>query len=290
MRKTSSLPGNETQEDNRNHPDPLRPPSQASPEAPQQPQQPQQQPPLPPPEFWQDYFLSAGFPSGDQVRSSVGQGWSTLARVVRDVDEEKIKQHKEDIDTILVFAGLFSAVMTAFLVESYKNLSPDPTMIQTQLLQQIAAQSSSRSPNTTTASPTFTTTSDFQPSRNAIRVNVLWFTSLTLSLVSASLAILVKQWLREYLAGEYTSPQAHLRIRHFRAPGLRHWKVFELAATVPLLLQICLALFLIGLCFFTADVHSSIGHTTLPLVAGWGFLIVAATLSPIFSSRCPYKT
>lgn len=37
------------------------------------------------------------------------------------------------------------------------------------------------------------------PSTNDIRVNVLWFASLMSSLISASFAILVKQWLREYL-------------------------------------------------------------------------------------------
>ncbi|KAI0093072.1 hypothetical protein BDY19DRAFT_921863, partial [Irpex rosettiformis] len=125
---------------------------------------------------------------------------------------------------------------------------------------------------------------------NAIRVNVLWFASLTLSLVSASFSILVKQWLREYLAGEYTSPQARLRIRHFRHPGLEHWKVFEIAAIIPLVLQLSLALFLVGLCFFTADVHDTVGHTTLPLVAAWGFLFVAASFAPALSPRCPYKT
>jgi hypothetical protein len=109
-------------------------------------------------------------------------------------------------------------------------------------------------------------------------------------LVSASFAILVKQWLREYLAGDYTSPQARLRIRHFRNPGLADWKVFEIAAILPLLLQVSLALFLIGLCFFTFDVHSAIGHTTIPLVAGWVFLFVASSFGPAISPRCPYKT
>ncbi|KAI0691121.1 hypothetical protein BC835DRAFT_133189 [Cytidiella melzeri] len=141
-----------------------------------------------------------------------------------------------------------------------------------------------------TASPSFQPQIAFQPSVNAIRVNVLWFASLTLALISASFGILVKQWLREYLAGDYTSPQARLRVRHYRNPGLEKWEVFEIAAMLPLLLQLSLALFFIGLCFFTADIHSSVGHTTLPLVAGWGFLFISAAFAPAFSPRCPYKT
>ena len=163
------------------------------------------------------------------------------------------------------------------------------------LLRQIASQTSSYSinPNFVNATvvalaPASNTT--FTPPVNAVRVNVLWFASLTLSLISASFGILVKQWLREYLAVEYTSPQARLRPRHFRNPGLYEWGVFEIAAILPVLLQLSLGLFFVGLCFFTADVHDSIGHTTLPLVAGWALLFIAATVSPIFSPRCPYKS
>ncbi len=130
----------------------------------------------------------------------------------------------------------------------------------------------------------------FEPSANDIRVNVLWFASLTFSLMTASFAILVKQWLREYLAVEYPSPQARLRIRHHRYPELLRWKVFEIAALLPLLQQLALALFFIGLCYFTASVHESVGHTTLPLVAGWAFCFTVATLLPVFLPRCPYKT
>ncbi|KAI0697980.1 hypothetical protein BC835DRAFT_1269621, partial [Cytidiella melzeri] len=229
-----------------------------------------------------DPTAGSGEPRINPVNTG-NQGWSAMASVVREVDEQKIKDCKEDIDTILVFAGLFSGALTAFLVESYQTLLQDPMDTIILLLQQIASQN-----NSTTAPPI--SQPAFQPTKNAIRVNVLWFGSFTLALVSASFAILVKQWLREYLSGEYTSPQARLRVRHFRNPGLDDWKVFEITAILPLLLQLSLALFLIGLCFFTAEVHSTIGHTTIPLVAAWGFLFVAASFAPVLSPRCPYKT
>ncbi|KAI0691122.1 hypothetical protein BC835DRAFT_1249854, partial [Cytidiella melzeri] len=52
-------------------------------------------------------------------------------------DERKIKDYKEDIDTFLVFAGLFSAVLTAFLVESYQGLQQDPMEVMVALMQQV---------------------------------------------------------------------------------------------------------------------------------------------------------
>lgn len=130
----------------------------------------------------------------------------------------------------------------------------------------------------------------FKPPSTAIRVNILWSASLTLSLMTASFGILVKQWLREYLALDYTSPQERLRSRQFRHPGLAQWKVYEIAGILPLLLQLSLGLFFIGLCYFTWSIHASVGCTTTPIVAGWAFLYLSATISPIFSARCPYKT
>ncbi|KAI0075018.1 hypothetical protein K474DRAFT_1571015, partial [Panus rudis PR-1116 ss-1] len=151
--------------------------------------------------------------------------WSAIARTVREVDGEIIRGHKEDVDTLLVFAGLFSAVMTSFLIESYRNLQEDPAEVTVRLLTYISLQLA----NATTTSGPFTTDptllfqQPFIPSSSAGRVNVLWFASLNLSLMTASLSILAKQWLREFLAGEHTSPQAHLRIHYFRYPGLAKW-------------------------------------------------------------------
>lgn len=212
----------------------------------------------------------------------------------------------------VIQAGLFSAVLTAFLVESYQKLSPD-TASQTlqvssemlavssqslSMLQQISAQlGSSNTPSSVMGNitqifptPSAAASAGFQPSTADIRVNVLWFASLIFSLITASFGILVKQWLREYIAVTNPSPHARLRIRHFRYPELQRWKVLEIAAMLPLLQQLALALFFIGLCYFTASVHESVGHTSLPLVAGWAFCFAIVTLLPLFFPRCPYKT
>ncbi|KAI0758592.1 hypothetical protein BC629DRAFT_1109790 [Irpex lacteus] len=230
------------------------------------------------------------------VLSGQPTGWAAMATKVREFDEERIKDTKEDMDTLLVFAGLFSAVLTAFLVESYQRLLPDTasqmlvTSSQTlAVMRQMSLQMSNPAYSPDIFANT-TTTEVFQPSSDDIRVNVLWFASLIFSLMTASFGILVKQWLREYLAVDNPSPHARLRVHHYRYPGLAQWKVFEIAAILPLLQQLALALFFIGLCYFTASVHSSIGHTSLPLVAGWAFCFTTVTLLPVLLPRCPYRT
>ncbi|KAI0776473.1 hypothetical protein BC629DRAFT_1441423 [Irpex lacteus] len=66
--------------------------------------------------------------------------------------------------------------------------------------------------------------------------------------------------------------------------------VYEIVACLPLLLQLSLGLFFVGLCYFTASVHESVGHTTFPLVIGWAMFFFGATALPIFIPHCPYRT
>ncbi|KAI0738763.1 hypothetical protein BC629DRAFT_1300097 [Irpex lacteus] len=105
---------------------------------------------------------------------------------MREYDEEKVKNTKEDIDTLLTFAGLFSAALTAFLVESYSSLS----LI---LMHRLPLIQLSPCCHAADVPPCYNSSSDptialapavpppFQPSSNDIRVNVLWFASLIFS-------------------------------------------------------------------------------------------------------------
>ncbi|THG94510.1 hypothetical protein EW026_g6977 [Hermanssonia centrifuga] len=223
-------------------------------------------------------------------------GWAAMANTVKEVDAAKVESHKDDIDTLLVFAGLFSAVITPFVIESYKTLREDIPSSSLQVLRQLAANTESYTITITSGSPSFvnstqpaSSSTPFTPNPNDVRVNVLWFASLILSLVTASLGMLVKQWLRAWLATDLTSGQARLRARHFRLPGVQAWKVFEIAAALPLLLQIALAFFLTGLCYFTSAIHPSLRDTSIPLVGVWALFILATSIAPAFSSHSPYK-
>ena len=145
-------------------------------------------------------------------------------------------------------------MLTAFLIESYKNLSADPIQA---LLQQIVGQTANYQFSGGHLNTTFTISQlqAVEVPTSAIHVNVCWFASLIISISTASYGILVKQWLREYLAIDRTALQERLRIRHFRAQGLQDWQLFEIAAALPMFLQIALMLFFVGLCFFTQSIH-----------------------------------
>ncbi|KAI0072015.1 hypothetical protein K474DRAFT_1566825, partial [Panus rudis PR-1116 ss-1] len=111
---------------------------------------------------------------------------------VRTYDEGNIRGVKEDMETLLTFAGLFSAALTAFTVESAKQLQPDAENATVFLLTTIALHLNGSSVERELMN-------QFRPSpvsSTSKHVNGLWLSSLFLSLVTASLAMLAKQWLR----------------------------------------------------------------------------------------------
>ncbi|KAJ7578606.1 hypothetical protein C8J56DRAFT_968557, partial [Mycena floridula] len=93
------------------------------------------------------------------------------------------------MDGILLFAALFSAVVTAFIIESYKLLSPDPAALTLLILYQISQQLANGSQ--TIAFLPNPSQIPFSPSTPAVLTNIFWFLSLALSLTCALAATLI---------------------------------------------------------------------------------------------------
>ncbi|KAI8986683.1 hypothetical protein BD414DRAFT_40168 [Trametes punicea] len=206
-----------------------------------------------------------------------------------------IQAWKEEIDTLLVFAGLFSAVLTAFNIESYKLLEQQPEDATAAILAQVSAQLNSLSvhPNFVNATrPTdpASLTPPFRASALAVRLNALWFSALVCSLLSASLGLLVKQWLREYLAGSSSISRESIRIRQFRYEGLKRWRVPDLILFLPILLQLALVLFFIGLLDLLWSLHPVVASVITVIVSlGALFALMTSVLPPLYAD-CPYKS
>ncbi|ESK83772.1 hypothetical protein Moror_11092 [Moniliophthora roreri MCA 2997] len=182
---------------------------------------------------------------------NVAEAWEKLMKAVNDCDDEMVKNWKEDIDTLLVFAGLFSAVVSAFTVESYRWLGEDPGDATVVLLTQISNQlSNSSTPLDDVSSSTF------KADDLSIRVNTFWFLSLILSLSSGLFALLSKQWLREHRRIVPTSSSAEaLGLRYMRNKSLEIWGVPSLLALLPILLEVALLLFFAGIIDLLRSLH-----------------------------------
>ncbi|KAF9003158.1 hypothetical protein BDZ89DRAFT_889375, partial [Hymenopellis radicata] len=156
---------------------------------------------------------------------------------------------REGLDVLLVFAGLFSAVLSTFVAQTSQSLQPDRATESTLLLREIAALQRAQI-NGTSIDSIPSTSADFTPSSLDVWVNGLWFTSLTLSLVAALLAVLMKQWIRHYTSLVSGTAQERSLIRQYRFMGLQKWHVPTLIGLLPVLLHLSLAIFFAGLTLF----------------------------------------
>ncbi|PSS34141.1 hypothetical protein PHLCEN_2v1809 [Hermanssonia centrifuga] len=205
-------------------------------------------------------------------------------------DESMVQGWKEDVDTLLVFAGLFSAVLTAFTIESYQQLQDNPVQTTAELLRYIVVELSNRTLPAPTVDHRNILAESFQPSPASVRVNTLWFSALVCSLVAALIGILAKQWLREYLIKVSSSPQETVRLRQYRNDGLRRWHVVTIMAMLPVLLELALVLFLLGLLDFLWQLNTTVA-AVITFLVGVSFLFyTVTTVLPAFFASSPFKS
>ncbi|TBU59460.1 hypothetical protein BD310DRAFT_791839, partial [Dichomitus squalens] len=194
-------------------------------------------------------------------------------------------------------AGLFSAVLTAFNVQSYQTLQPASADSSTAVLQQIlSAQLSSFSVNLPSVNSTHIPRplNEIKPSFNAplsaIWINALWFSSLICSLASASIALIVKQWLHELTLGLSGTTRESARRRQYRHNTLVKWRVEAIVRTPSILLQIALVLFLSGLIILLWTLDTTVAVVGTILVSALSLFMVIVTVLPAFQWDCCYRS
>ncbi|KAL0066578.1 hypothetical protein AAF712_006381 [Marasmius tenuissimus] len=199
--------------------------------------------------------------------------WEAIETEMCLLEEGWMGGRKDDIDTLLVFAGLFSTVVTAFLVESYKWLEEAPENTTVALLRQISQQMDSR-----TVPPPLP---PFKPSPSAVRINVLWFLSLTIGLVVALIGLLCKQWIQEFRRPTHTrSPSDTVATTLLRSWSGHKWHIYFIFTSLPMLLELALFLFFAGLLDFLHTRHPAPFATVMGVVIFAGLFYLVTTLIP----------
>uniref|UniRef100_A0A0W0F1B4 DUF6535 domain-containing protein n=1 Tax=Moniliophthora roreri TaxID=221103 RepID=A0A0W0F1B4_MONRR len=239
------------------------------------------------------------------------ESWEKLLSAVMEYDDVMVKNWKEDIDTLLVFvrlpfychedflmleqAGLFSAVVTAFVIESYQWLSEDPADATVTLLTQISMQFNA-------SQTVLPERLQFTLDASSVRINCWWFLSLIFSLTSALFGLLCKQWLRAQQRDPPSrSPAEALALRQMRRDSFEKWGLSPFLSVLPILLEVTLLLFFVGildllwarrpipfaLCFVSVMLSAGLYFTTtfLPTLA---LLWKSDQLS--YHLICPYKS
>ncbi|KAI0697485.1 hypothetical protein C8T65DRAFT_614721 [Cerioporus squamosus] len=239
------------------------------------------------------------FPSPEDIREELSKeftteqkekAWTEAAEAVKASYDQLLGRWKEEMDTLLVYAGVSSAVLTAFNVQSYHLLQPEPSDPTLALLQQIPAQLSGYTLTppflnaTHTTRPVDLAQASFQPPASAVWLNTLWFSSLVFSFTSALLALFVKQWLYEAMV-EGTSRES-ARLRQYRLNGLKKWHVGTIVVLPPILLQLASVLFLAGLLVLLWTLHNTVAAITSFFVAFFFTFFFVVTILPVFKADC----
>ncbi|PBL01767.1 hypothetical protein ARMGADRAFT_914283, partial [Armillaria gallica] len=180
---------------------------------------------------------------------SAARVWRTYLEDCVASDGEMVEGWRDGLDVLLVFAGLFSAVVTTFVAQTSQSLQVDYSEVTASLLiELINVQRSASNGSLVNDVPRSDFT--FRPSTSDSWVNGLWFTSLSMSLTAALFAVLTKQWIHQYLSVPSGTPQDRCRVRQFRYMGLEQWRVGFIIGLLPVLMSASLAVFLVGLVLF----------------------------------------
>lgn len=171
-------------------------------------------------------------------------------------------------------------------MESYTFLQPDPAGTSTNILRAILAELRNSSSSVENEFPSI----DSNPLAFAIRVNVFWFSSLVFSLASASIGILVKQWLRDYASHAGTASRDRARVRQFRHNGLINWHIPEIIAFLPILLQYALAFFFIGLLDLLWSLNFIVAGIVTSFVSASLAFLVVTTVLPALRADSPHRS
>ena len=240
--------------------------------------------------------------------------WSLYGKEAETHDEARIQILAADLDGIPTFvcillcssqtrtysgilrqAGLFSAVLTSFLVQSIQNLQDNPmekvAYFQQQsvaMLAQISQQIASSTPQVPIAStpPPYPV---FRPSDSDIRVNIYWLVSLVCSLSAALLAILIQQWVRSYMQvfQQHDHPLKRARFRQFLFEGSKGMR--KLAKQITRLIHISLFLFFLGLCDSMLNTNTTVGVMTIVPICLCGILYLYSITTRLKDLQSPYK-
>ncbi|KAJ7740835.1 hypothetical protein B0H16DRAFT_1566368 [Mycena metata] len=210
--------------------------------------------------------------------------WTAYQTLADEYAKETQRKYGNDLDTALIFAGLFSAVSSAFIIQIQPELQPTSELTGTTLtLLTLLAQN-------ITSVPTSTTPSSSSPPTVIVVAQGFLYFSLFSTLLAALLAVLGKQWLLHYdSVGERgTIAERGLEHQH-KFDGMQHWK-FDLAMQMfPLLLQFALLLFAIGLSTYLWTINHAIAGLVLGLTA-LGCILYTAMVVSAMKSDSPFQT
>lgn len=203
-------------------------------------------------------------------------------------------------------AGLFSAVITTFIIESLQQMQPDSGQQTVQALETVSLQlkfiaeilQNSSAPalaaaaNATVLPPPQAYLASDNTDRTYVIVNILWALSLVSSLMCALCALLVQSWIHSYKAqlDKGSDHRSKSKRRFHIMSGFKKYGLYAFVAMIPTLLHLSVFLFLAGLVALFQSMDPSLGKLALILSAIFGSGYVLMSLLCVLLRDWPYDT
>ncbi|KAF7981956.1 hypothetical protein HWV62_30753 [Athelia sp. TMB] len=189
--------------------------------------------------------------------------WSVYMSEATPHDKALVESWSKDMDGILIFAGLFSASVTTFLVASYPGLMPDPNQPSISLQQQILIRLGGNVPQSQISA-----LDSFSPSSST------------------------NARARNYLQAVHRRPAPHVqaRIRTYLYQGFEKYHMSAVVEGIPTLLHASVFLFFAGLIDFLFALNRTIAFMTLTVVAAFGGLYILISVLPVLDRQSPFLT
>ncbi|KAH7339298.1 hypothetical protein B0J17DRAFT_532069, partial [Rhizoctonia solani] len=214
--------------------------------------------------------------------------WPAYLEEAWERDSEMLDAWHKSLDVLLIFAALFSSLLSQLLGSISAMLQPDSGGQTVELLAEILR--ATRNPGNNTSASSLDDILKFSPSSGARWVNGLWFISLGLSLAAALAAVLAKEWLAAYVSDRPTQPKKRAIQRQRRRESLDRWMLPAVISILPMLMHASLLIFFVGLIIWLWMLDLIIALTFTVLFVGVILYYFGTTGLAIMYPNCPYQT
>ncbi|KAG8946494.1 hypothetical protein FRC04_011670 [Tulasnella sp. 424] len=210
-----------------------------------------------------------------------------------EIDDDMVTGLKEQLEGLLIFAGLFAGINTAFLALTLPMLSADSSDDTNALLAQnnalLTQLVTGRNDSVPTMSPL--PSAGFSPARDIFIINALFALSLAFAIISSFLAVLGRQWLVYYRKRSGGGPDKQRWEQLKRFLGAERWRLQTILDDVlPSLLQIGLIIFCVSLIIYLRYLSPTIAIIVgVPMYVGLAFFVGSA-LCTLWDKFCPFHS
>lgn len=220
----------------------------------------------------------------EKTKDTRSKFWAAYKNVSGEYDDDMLERCNENMQIVLIFAGLFATVNTAFIIAMQSNPIETTNLLLVQLIQN-TSDSRSATQQMTLPSSTGLDSSKFW-------MQALAYASLGFNLLAAYGAVMGKQWLGHYKTNRFGSGSLEDRCqqRSCKFQELKAWQFENVLRSFPVLLQISLLLFGLSLGAMLWTSQRSISVLVIAMTTFGGLCHAFVIMVSLIYPDSPFQT